>query len=187
MKTNKTIKVYHGTTKESYRSILNNLYKKDEFNSIWSCSDKDGYFYLWNSDKCLEDYEENEVHEVLLKSSFESAQLQAAFRGKDTKLIVLELEIPSELIEDDDSCENMDWCSRIDFNNFNPEFIKRVYSCDFNSWLSPFVLTNISNNNLFNKFYLDEKMEQFMEKIKNYNIFLDDIYGLDYHEGLEEC
>lgn len=168
---------FHGTTKENYENMLKGNCKD---NPTWNCSD-DNEIYLWDAEKNLEN--SDDVKEYCINQAFESAQLTAAIKGKDTDLIVIELEIPSNLIEDDYSCDNMsDVASLISFDDFSTDFIKSTFKCSYSAYLSPFVLSGVIGREQFNDCNIEYDLITLAKDLHGKDIFLETMYEFDYEK-----
>lgn len=180
------MKCYHGTTKKGLKAIT----EQSDFkpNNPWSCCDNDGAMYVWPLNKMddyqdkTNDYQDNpheDAERQGIEQGFQSAQIQGAVSG-DYDLYVIELEIPEELLEDDQSAENMaDTASFIDMAEFNPEMIKATYHFKMNKWHSPYVIKALLDNPHFNKYSLDEDLMQIAEDLGD-DCYIDSIYEYEY-------
>lgn len=154
------MKVYHGTTKENYLAILNGDLAPKSI-SAWSCSVDDNCIYFYSFDavkanECNSDDDEEYVEAICISKCFEQAQIQAAYIGEHTELVVFSAEIPDNLLESDYSCENMESTAVFCLcDQFKPEYIKDVWKYSFNKWSSPAVISGIIGNPYFNHYDCD--------------------------------
>jgi len=175
---------YHGTTIENLKVLLNG--DKTEIDSAWTCSDSDDAFYVWPLNKMMKEHcvdTKQDGKEAGIRQAFEAAQVQAAMAGKSTKLVVLEMDIYSQDLSDDYSCNNMaDAASFIDSDNFDVSRIIRVFVVDFNHWLSPMILSGLLENEQFNKWSLDANLRDCAEAMQGIELDYDNILEFDYYE-----
>lgn len=141
----------HGTTLEALESIMTNGFIDKNINyndkTIWNCSNSDyTYFRELDEDK----------DSIYLCIS--NAQIAAAMKGsKNTKLAIITLEMSDELAEEivemDNSCENMEDCFQIE-NTDIQKFIESgdikikadIYTDAYMPSLRAFYLKNILDN-----------------------------------------
>jgi hypothetical protein len=112
------VKVFHGTSAENAKDILENGFKTNYSN--WVCSEPNT-IYVWNYDKFVEG-ETCEVDDFseIKRYAFGSAQIIAALQNSNSPFIsVLEFEIDEDLLEDDTSCEGMSYASSTLVYNVN--------------------------------------------------------------------
>jgi len=115
--------LFHGTTLENWLNIK----KEEGFASNqtnWNCS---GYHetYFYDMDKECNDEEQ------CIQAALESANLAASIQNYNgNTLVVLELEVPENLVEDDYSCENMDTiASVVNNDDLDLTMIKKIHIC----------------------------------------------------------
>lgn len=171
----------HGTIKE--RDFLANKNRGFKPTSCWSCSENDRYLYLW----CYESFKEElfleeqqdietafsnknfetfkESAHMFLNKGYESAVIQAAHGGKATEILIYVLDIPSEMAEPDDSCENMNEAKRLLLSEFKKEWIVALYTIDFKEVYAPFVIAGMLGNTYFNANQCDEVQLKLAQKI----------------------
>jgi hypothetical protein len=174
----KTMKAYHGTTRENAENILNGGTKET---ATWYCSD-DEYLYLWCPDALIEggeceEYEEAE--EMAIRNAFESAQITAAVSNEPQKeLVVLCFDFPEGIIEADDSCEHMELARRVeDFDGIEKGHIKTL-TCKHNSRLDALVVSSLLDNP--NITYIDDDLRE--AAIAMRDVYVDSLYDFDYSE-----
>ena len=144
-------KLYHGTTFENYKSILEIGFKPQ--NESWGCSDNQ-FMYFYNPENFLKHEEcddmENAKDMSIIRAG-ENARITGALQKSiSEKVIILEIEIDDEFIENDGSCENMELASQVDIDNLDTGMITKLYSVDFLPNLSLLYLVGVSNNDYFN-------------------------------------
>ncbi|QBP33069.1 hypothetical protein CHB7_gp117 [Enterobacteria phage CHB7] len=140
------MKCFHGTTQENFVNLLNG---GDKPSGAWNCSDMDGCFYVYPVSKFydVEEMDNEQVTDEGIKNALDSASVTAAYQMKSQKIVILELDIPDEELQDDWSCENMsDVASFTEY--FDKEWIKKVYTTEFNAMYAPFFVPNLNNRNL---------------------------------------
>jgi hypothetical protein len=110
------MKLYHGTTLENYQSIRANGFKPRLGACAWSCSDWD-MIYVWDLTKVyVGEYNAAEdqikaAENHTIGQAVENALIQAALHSTADNVIVLELDVPNDLVVDDDSGSNMNYAS----------------------------------------------------------------------------
>jgi hypothetical protein len=175
---------YHGTTLENLQILLNG--DKSDIDSAWTCSDSDDTFYVWPLNKVMtaNDIEsKSEAKGQGIQQAFEAGQIQAAMVGKSTKIVVLELDIYSQDLQDDYSCDTMAGiASFIDSDKFDVTRIKRVFVVDFNHWISPMLLSGLLDNHQFNQYGLDDNLRQCAEAMRGIELDYDSMLEFDYSE-----
>lgn len=170
--------VYHGTTKENLNRILTGEGKQS---GPWTVSDLDNMMYFWNQSKLLESGEDIEIG---IDYAFDAASTQAALKGENTELYVLECEINDSILEDDYSCENMEMASCINISDFNLNMIKKVYKADFNKWHAPYHIAWLLGNMYFNQSQvIDETLLDIAQTIRDTESYNEELFnGVDYEE-----
>lgn len=177
------MKVYHGTTDKGLKAILSGENHKP--NGPWTCSDQDGCMYVWPLNKVdsfsSDDRDEEAETEEQIIRAFESAQVQAITTATK-ELFVLEIEVPDDLLNDDDSCENMsDVASYLWMSEFKNSMVVKVYSVDFNIWHSPFIVRGLLDNPHFNKYSIDNALIEIAHELSE-DCFLGSIYEFEYSD-----
>lgn len=140
------MKCFHGTTQENFVNLING---GDKPSGVWNCSDMDGCFYIHPVSKFydVENLDDEQIIDEGIKNALDSASITAAYQMKSQKLVILELDIPEDDLQDDWSCENMsDVASFTEY--FDKEWIKKVYTTEFNAMYAPFFVPNLNNRNL---------------------------------------
>ncbi|QBP32878.1 hypothetical protein KPS64_gp116 [Shigella phage KPS64] len=140
------MKCFHGTTQENFVNLMNG---GDKPSGVWNCSDMDGCFYVYPVSKFydVENLDDEQIIDEGIKNALDSASITAAYQMKSQKLVILELDIPEDELQDDWSCENMsDVASFTEY--FDKEWIKKVYTTEFNAMYAPFFVPNLNNRNL---------------------------------------
>lgn len=140
------MKCFHGTTQENFVNLING---GDKPSGVWNCSDMDGCFYVYPVSKFydVENLDDEQIIDEGIKNALDSASITAAYQMKSQKLVILELDIPEDELQDDWSCENMsDVASFTEY--FDKEWIKKVYTTEFNAMYAPFFVPNLNNRNL---------------------------------------
>ncbi|ELT8207017.1 hypothetical protein R9D86_000397 [Escherichia coli] len=140
------MKCFHGTTQENFVNLING---GDKPSGVWNCSDMDGCFYVYPVNKFydVENLDDEQITDEGIRNALDSASITAAYQMKSQKLVILELDIPEDDLQDDWSCENMsDVASFTEY--FDKEWIKKVYTTEFNAMYAPFFVPNLNNRNL---------------------------------------
>ncbi len=170
---------YHGTTKKGLKAILSGANHKPT--NPWDVSDQDGVMYVWPTDKLEAQYEyEDESQKVC--HAFESAEVQAVTSDEE-EVFVIVLDIPSGLLEDDYSCDNMsDVASTICMSDFTTDMIISVKAYKLNKWNSPFVVANLLQNEHFNTYAIDDGLLLAAETIAQGEFYKDPTEFYEYTE-----
>lgn len=182
--------LYHGTTYENYLNIKENGFGSLE--KTWNCSSPET-MYFYDTDKTEEDDEEYK-ESYCVSRAFESAQITAAVHGvNSSKLVVLRLEIDSDHVRDDYSCENMsDVATEAEIEDLN-EFgvITEVFICEegYNPALRFFYICHLwANNEYLHKTHfthLEDKALQLLAD-KETGIFIDELLDFEWEaQGIE--
>ena len=140
------MKCFHGTTQENFVNLING---GDKPTGAWNCSDSDGCFYVYPVNKFydLDSMDDEEITNEGLRNALDSATITAAFQMKTQNIVILELDIPEDELQDDWSCENMsDVASFTEY--FDKDWIKKIYTTEFNAMYAPFFVPNLNNRNL---------------------------------------
>lgn len=99
---------YHGTSADNLPYILNEGIKCSHGGEVvWNCSGES--IYLWGCNELIEagECDEDEAEERAFQMAFESGQIACAV-AKDCRVVVFRIELESEEVEADTSCENME-------------------------------------------------------------------------------
>jgi hypothetical protein len=143
------IKLYHGTTIENYKSILENGFSGNR-DIVWTYASDSDYTYFWNPKelKKSEDLENmDEAINYAKDRAAESAKIAGAiFKSKSDKIIVLEIEVDSKFVTPDDSCQNMEGAVKVFNDDLKVSDIKNTYYCDFLPTMSLIYLVGLMNN-----------------------------------------
>lgn len=168
----------HGTDYDSAMSIVKNGLISGH-DTIWTCSRDDMIYCRKQTD---EDGDETYL-------CIESGQLAAAYRNSmSTKIGVLLIDIPDdlveEIVEDDNSCENMYGCYQILIDDIleNSDRIKLsvdMYGDSYTPYLRPFYLANVCKDYLVID---DPLLSMAIKVINDSSVFLEEIL---YYGGIE--
>lgn len=177
------MKVYHGTTLNNVRNILNREKYKE---SVWSCSENDEFIYFWEEQNyikvCgLEDEDPEFVREKCINDAFDSASIQAVLDQTVNKLYVLEIEIPKKyesLIQPDYSVTNNNGAVCIDIKDFNVNWIKNVLEIEHNMYSNLLTVSNLLNNDYFNKEKISDDLYQMATEIANHSVDFSFLYDI---------
>lgn len=171
---------FHGMTQKAYYNLFN--YANNNVISPWVCSADDGMTYLHTIEFAMEETgecKEEDAKYFAIQQAKESAMIQAAINA-DSKVYVIEVDLPDEKLEIDYSCNNMEYCRRIDseaFNKYSKDAI--IYSFDVNPAFHGFILAGLVNNEQLNTSEIDPvllKAAQIISKL-DYSEIYDDIYS----------
>lgn len=189
--------LYHGTTIEAMKEIVQGHY--DPESTIWSCSNP-GYVYVYGKEELCEvegwdeDYTTQEQEDNCARRANGSAQIaNAILFPPENETCVVEFQIPDEvyewakendIISPDCSSENMEdygalqvdaWWINI---NIKSNVIKmRVWYFDFNSYLTPFYLSGLFQNEYFEETLekLPRLMYEAIKVIADSELFLEEL------------
>ena len=190
-------KLYHGTTVEAMKEIIQGRY--DPESTIWNCSSPD-FMYVYGKDELCkaegwdEDCTTREQEDNCARRANESAQIANAILPKpENKTCVIEFVISDELynwakendaISPDYSSENMEDCGALQVDAYwlnkhikSGEIKMRVWVFEFNPCLTPFYLSGLFQNEYFEETLeeLPPLMYDAIKAIADANIFLEDL------------
>ena len=190
-------KLYHGTTIEAMKEIVQGRY--DPESTIWSCSNP-GFMYVYGKDELCEvegwdeDCTTQEQGDNCARRANESAQIANAILPKPgNKTCVIEFGIPDELYEwakendivsPDYSYEYMEnyGALQVDACWLNQhiksgEIKIRVWVFEFNPYLTPFYLSSLFYNEYFEETLeeLPPLMYDAVKAIADAGIFLEEL------------
>lgn len=174
------MKCYHGTTRENALRILSGECKDSP---TWSVSD-DEYLYLWCPAALIdggECEEEEEADERAIRMAFESAQITAAMSEEPQKeLVVLCFELPDEIIEADESCENMNLSRRVeDFEGLEKHHIKTLKT-RHNCRLDALVISGILGNPNLASWRISDDLREAAEVLRG--VWIESLGEFDWEE-----
>lgn len=189
--------LYHGTTIEAMKEIVQGRY--DPESTIWSCSNP-GYIYVYGKEELCEvegwdeDCTTQQQEDNCARRANESAQIaNAILFPPENETCVVEFQIPDELYEwakendiisPDCSSENMADYGALQVDawwlnqNVKSGAIKmRVWYFDFNSYLTPFYLSNLFQNEYFEETLekLPRLMYEAIKVIADSRLFLEEL------------
>lgn len=174
---NKKYKIlYHGTTKDNYNKILKSGFNPT--NNPWSCSGS-REIYFWDLSKIREYDNEEENINFCIYQAFESAKITAAYQNfQGSELIVLELKVLAENVEDDYSCENMEYASCADIDFLEVEDIIKIHQAKegYNTFLRLFYLISLLGNQHFQFYNLEPIAQTALNALKGQDIYIEDLY-----------
>lgn len=146
--------IYHGTSEESYKSILENGFNPIDADVLtWNCSDSD-YVYFYNPLDLLEhgetDEEEN-AEQMAIERAFENAKISAAVqKSRGDSVYVLAVEIDQELIEEDDSCQNMELACKVHVSYLSTDAIIKKFRADYLPSISLAYIAGLNDSDFIN-------------------------------------
>lgn len=189
--------LYHGTTIEAMKEIVQGRY--DPESTIWNCSNP-GFIYVYGKEELCEaegwdeDCTTQQQEDNCARRANESAQIANAILPKpEDKTCVIEFRIPDELynwakenevISPDCSSENMEGYGALQVDawwiniNIKSNVIKmRVWYFDFNSYLTPFYLSGLFQNEYFEETLekLPRLMYEAIKVIADSELFLEEL------------
>jgi len=176
---------YHGTTQEGLVNILSSSGIKKI--TPWTVSDDDGCMYVWPQDKIitanmLEGEDLECIEDACMQAAGISARIQAATSGEED-IIILVLDIPDTLLQDDYSCDNMPTsASLILCNDFNKDFIAKVYSAECSKYLHPFVISGLLDNPYINLVDVDTDLLSAARAIREADVYFEPLEEIEYLE-----
>lgn len=178
----KKVKGYVGMTMEQYENLL---IKSGKELSSWNVSNYDNLVYFWNVEKIMEteDLEKEEAIEQARRQAIWSGLTNVANFGSDY-LVILELNLPENLIEDDDSCKNMEQASCIHINDFDNNFIWNAEKAEVSMMLYPFILAGVTKNEYFVQQYDNILLNSLVEAVEG-NDMVYDLIDNDYYLEFE--
>lgn len=141
---------YHGTSADNLPFILKHGLSVSE-NKIWSVSED--AVYLWEPLGCglANDLEEEEHDLEAFKMANESGQIACAV-AKDCRIVVLKIEIESDEVFDDTSCENMQVRgAKCIYRDIQISEITEIKISNDLSLLKGFFISILANNNYNNQ------------------------------------
>lgn len=139
---------FHGTTADNLASILSHGLLACPGNRIWNCSEN--AVYCWNPNALVEagECDEEYSQETAFQRAFDSAQC-ALGQAKDCRAVVIEFEVESDQLEQDQSCENMD-TARCYFGDIPLSSIRKISISNDLSLLRGYFLALMADRNYSN-------------------------------------
>ncbi|AZV02209.1 hypothetical protein Arno18_23 [Pectobacterium phage Arno18] len=174
------MKCFHGTSLAKAIEIINGSTEKDT--GLWNCCDRDGAFYVYPQNKiissqCL-DEDEDDLQEQVLSWGINDALWHAQSAtckelAKDETYVILEMDIPDELLQDDHSANNMEsQASFITEDDMERITFEACHVGQLNVYLRPFVLASIIENVNFSDFGVDESLLSMAQLLAANNVWL---------------
>lgn len=192
--------LFHGTTLEGYRDIIQGEYDASKGSNPWNCSDFSKiYFYdpvtILNSEYDSDSEYEKEANEMAQRLANEAGQIANALsENPDNRTAVLEFifaddNIYFEDIEEDLSCPNMPWAVQMDADRFNELMKKGDYTIKAHFYkffpkLSLCYLIPLGANEYFNSSTLSLEEEELLKSLKNMECYT--LYDAIIHDLEEE-
>lgn len=184
---------YHGTTEEGLKAILNNTGK---IAGPWECSNYDDMMYFFSLNKKMElggYIDDADIHDATLEcisDCFNQAKFQlATLEFKDTKLFVLEYELDGDLMQDDKSCDGMEYSAAVCTNtgNIDNSNIKRIWCAHIAKTEIIYTIIELMQRDLFSHESSDRDLYNFCFEQKD-NISIPEQYWEcpDYFEYEKE-
>lgn len=139
---------FHGTTADNLASILSHGLLACPSNRVWNCSEN--AVYGWTPEALVEagECEEEYSHDRAFQMAVENAQC-ALGKAKDCRAVVIEFEVPSDELESDQSCENMDM-ARCFFGDIPLSSIRKISISSDLSLLRGYFLSLMADRNYSN-------------------------------------
>lgn len=152
---------FHGMTESAFKQFTGA--NPDAFViSPWSCSDGDNMTYVHTLEFSQTEIGDNSEHAIehAIQQAKGSGIIQAAIND-DSKVYVIEVELPDDVLEVDYSCENMEHCRCLRSDLFN-EYAKtaKIHEFEVNKFFHVFRLAGFINHKQFNWSMLDEDIYQ---------------------------
>lgn len=169
---------YHGTSADNLESILKYGISPNE-NKLWNCSNDE--VYLWDDEKCNEEWEQEESG---FKMANESGQL-ACCAASDCRVVVIKIMLDESEIIADTSCENMEGRGAVCIDRaIKPEEIIEIQISNDLSLLKGYFMAIMAENQYCGLEF--SRMEQAIIKaFKNAEIYPEDIDDLIEWETVE--
>lgn len=158
--------LFHGTTLNAYRDIIEGKYDASKGSNPWYCSDFSKiYFYdpvtILNSEYGSDSECKQEANDIAQRLANEASQIvNALSENPGDRTVVLEFifvddNIYFEDIEEDLSCPNMSWAVQMDADRFNEimkegKFTVKVHFYQFYPKMSLCYLIPLADNSFFN-------------------------------------
>jgi hypothetical protein len=139
---------FHGTSEDNLRSILKNGLNPLTEAKLWHPSGQG--VYLWSPDALVETGEaegDNDKDFMARERAYDSAQAAMA-KGKKGRCVVFEIELDSDSVEPDYSCQNMDGAV-VCLDHIPPSAIKQVWISPDLSLLKGYFMAQVLQNELF--------------------------------------
>lgn len=163
---------FHGTSYENALNILRDGFL-DEPDRIWTCSNDDKMYFR--------DADSEDAKFLCI----ESGKITAAYTDSNSTLIALIImemsdELADEIMEEDDSCENMYDSYQIDLVDLRKYILSndigikiQMYADCYIPYLRPFYLTNITERYMYIE---DDTLKRAINIIARSDTFIDEIY-----------
>jgi hypothetical protein len=180
------IKIYHGTSFESFQNIL-----KDGFdgycNNNWICSDSDvSYFYnpLQMLNREFDTLEECE--NFAIESAFSNGRIAAARqKSSANKIMVIELTIDDSFVKLDDSCPNMEYACYVRNDDIkNHGKISSVFESEFLANMSLIYLVGCTDNEYYDASDLSPLEISVIKQLEG--MYIDELDYIEYYNVSSE-
>lgn len=193
--------LFHGTTLNAYRDIIEGKYDASKGSNPWNCSNFNKiYFYdsvaIWNSEFNSDSECKQEAKDMAQRLANEAGQIVTALsENPGDRTVVLEFifaddNIYFEDVEEDLSCPNMPWAVQMDADKFNKimkedKYSIRIHFYQFYPKMSLCYLAPLADNNFFNLNSLKYEERVLLLQLKNmecYTLYDALIYDLSEKE-----
>ena len=165
--------LYHGTSLESARAIARAGFSAWARDSNWTVSEPNTV-YAWSPDMLVkhEEYEDfDDANDGAITRALENAQIAAARAGSLGEYVVaIKLEIDSELVSEDFSCEHMG--GAVSFLESEPVKILGCYLAPYSPSLRLFILAQISGHRLFEMPELSYVEEEVIKELNAQKVWI---------------
>ena len=180
------IKLYHGTSQESYNSILEHGFDSGRFNDmVWNCSDDD-YTYFYNPLNFIESGECDDMESaqnMCIERAFENARIGASVqKSKAESMFVVCVEVELSDVESDDSCDNMELSCKVESSKISAESIIEVYESDFIYTASLLYIAGLMNNDWIILDNFSQAELNLMRTLAKDDYYDDDLYYIEYEQ-----
>ncbi len=170
-------KFYHGTTADNLKKIL-----RDGFDphteKIWSVSENGVYFWdaiaLADRGECDKDDAEH-VRQTGIRFARDSAECGLA-KAKDCRAVVFEVELDTEDLSEDVSCENMEGAF-VHYDKVSPDKIKSVWVTEDMSLMRGYYIALMMDRDM-NALEFSRLELTIGEAFKKAEIYAEDVFEL---------
>lgn len=187
-----THKLYHGTTKEAYDSIMQHGFNATAQIMVWNNS-QDNMVYFWDADRLAEmngnedDNEDHKRHAAIIKA-LESATIAAALYSTADQIYVIECTIDDTAVttlQPDQSGKMEDsGAMQIHWTEVQRSHITAVYVAPFSQRCALLYLTGLVDRD--DDIDLYRHLQTFeidiLRTLAKANTWIDDLYEFDYAE-----
>lgn len=176
------MKCFHGMTEKAFKQWIEGKCITNVI-SPWMCSEHDDMTYLHTIENSLSecDNDQDSAYCHAVQQAKESAIIQAAINS-DSRVYVIEMDLPDDMLMVDNSCENMDFCRCIDSDVFDSYRNKaKIGMHSINPYFHVFRIAGLIRNVQFNKYRLDSELVEAAEIISkaDYSAIHEFLYDIE--------